>query len=49
MKSMLWVLARRPTVIVKADMTSTIKTTDTFVSIIVIKIEFWGFRLKLIN
>ena len=46
---MLQVLAGRPTVIAKANMTSAIKATDTFISTMVIEVEFQSFRLKLIN
>ena len=49
MKSMVRALAGRPTVIAEADVTSAIKATDTFVSTMVIEVEFRGFRLKLAN
>jgi hypothetical protein len=39
--------AGRPTVIAEVDVTSAIKETDTFVSTMVIEVEFWGFRLNL--
>jgi len=39
--------AGRPTVIAGVDVTSAIKEIDTFVSTMVIEVEFWAFRLSL--